>query len=410
MFHLIIVTLFFFFILYKDVKQKKNRLSISVVVVTIYCISIALSYAYINIYQLQNIAYQIRFIPFACLFCFISLLFFYPFLQFNEKTKDRILLPNQLVLDVFSYLVIFLSLISIIYFVPIDIKVLTMSNLNDARLEATGNGTNPFIKIGLVNTIASCSSSLYNIALILSFIYLSQHKNKISYILLLSSSSYIFNVLAYCGRDGVVFWLFSFIGTYILFKDYLLSRQKRVLIKISKIIMAVFIPIFLLISKDRFEGNVINSLISYAGQSYVNFCLCLDVDYPISASVSFPLIKEIFGLPIANSDNWIIGNTVSWVFGTFIKSFVLNVGIVGTIFVGILCAVIITRMLHVKRHTLRFNELFILYMYFMVISQGVFYFRQCSRGGNLFILISFMLYFLFIPLCKNSNNYLRKIS
>ena len=48
-----------------------------------------------------------------------------------------------------------------------------------------------------------------------------------------------------------------------------------------------------------------------------------------------------------------------------------------------------------KRTTFLFSSVFIYILYFEVYSQGVFYFRQYTRGGNLFILLCFLMALIF---------------
>ena len=108
-------------------------------------------------------------------------------------------------------------------------------------------------------------------------------------------------------------------------------------------------------------------------------------------------------------EGWETTYTASWVFGTFLKSLFSNFGILGTWLIAIFCAVFVTMAFHPKRKCIYFNELFIITMYFQVIFQGVFYFRQSYRGGNLYLILSVLFYFVFKHLSEKSNNKLVKL-
>ena len=85
----------------------------------------------------------------------------------------------------------------------------------------------------------------------------------------------------------------------------------------------------MLITFSRFENEVFESIISYLGQGFPNFCLAYEADAPISQGNAFPLFRTMLGLSeTVNMDMQIYaleqGGTLSYVFGTFLKSFLLS--------------------------------------------------------------------------------------
>ncbi len=383
-------------------RRKKSFILPSVFVLGLYFISVLLSYPHVIVNE-ELLSLDPKYFEASIVFLSLLLLYLLPFTNIREDKVKSIVLPNAKTLYVFSVAIIFLSLFSIIFFTPTVIDVFSVENLGDARILMTQEG--PFVEVSIWNTIASVSASLYTIALILFFIYRAKGTNKKMSILLLASSfSYVFNVFAYVGRDGVVFWIFSFIGTYWLFRNYISSKDKKTIRKYFNIFLIIAIPLFMAITFDRFSDNPLAGIISYMGQSFPNFTLAYHADYPVSGGNSFPLFKEILGLPMTESYSGEFGGTVTWVFGTFLKSFLLNFDIIGTIILGLGMGLILKLTFRKNSSVFYFHQLFIYFLYFQIFSQGVFYFRQYGRGGNLFIVLSFFFYFVFLFLKRHENN------
>ena len=157
---------------------------------------------------------------------------------------------------------------------------------------------------------------------------------------------------------------------------------------------------FMLITIRRFDDNlgVGNSIVSYLGQPFVEGTLYFGIDNPpVSPGQSFPLYYEITGQKMPEGfDRWEKGGTVSWVFGTFLKSLYQSLGnsfnlVLCCLLFGLLFLLIFRR--NIK--TLSFSKIFVYILYFQILSQGVFYFRQYTRGGNLFIVLCFFFSFFF---------------
>lgn len=405
--HFIITIIFFIVLLLIDRKKNSSNMSISKFILLIYFGSILTSVWYSNSYkEIQSDAFSYDLIPYALLFCLFVILYFWPLIRYNEYQYKTLILPDQQILTLFSIFIIVISFISIAYFLPISITVMSVADLGDARVMATNDG-NQFITPGIINTISSTASSFYNIALILAFIHIAQRGfSKISILLIISSLSYVLNVFAYAGRDGVVFWVFAFLMTYIYFKDYINDKSKKWLKYIFISASIIGIALFIAISQDRFGDDMENSFITYYGQPYINFCFYCQEGYYYTPGHDFPLFREILGLEEVPRDTWEVGNSSSWTWGTFLRSLIENLGVMWAIILGLIMSTIIGAIINVRLN--KFSSLFILFMYLQVVSQGVFYFRQSTRGGNLFIIISFVLWIVFEIFCNNSNNYIVK--
>lgn len=324
-------------------------------------------------------------------FSLLVLLFLAPFLIFNERKIKRMVLPSRAFLDFFSVVIIVLSFYAILYYAGTARSVLSSADIAAYRkMVASGE---EYSGGGIINTIASVSSSLYVFALLLFFIYVAIEGMRTRAVLLfISSFSEMFHIFTFAGRDGVVFWLFSFVFLWLMFSTYLQhvlnSKLKKILITAS-LLMAI--P-FMMITMSRFEDSsngTAYSLVSYMGQSFVIGPLYFGLDNPPVQNSGFVLINEIFHLKSEGSIGLTeIGDWKSWTFGTLVVSLhqKLN-GDWGLISFELAALVLFLVVMGRKKYSLRLNHIIIYILYFQVLSQGVFYFRHFTRGGNLFILI-----------------------
>ena len=409
MLKLIVVAIFNLFLLVKNKRRKKGWINPSTFLIGIYCIVAILGIPHVlingesNVAQYSLILSQGKYWIGSFAYILFLSLYLFPIYYFKENRTEEIIVPSISVLDVFSGILIIISLFSIFFYLPSVIKMfrsgtalrLLRINLDNTLAEYGNTG-------GTWNTIASVSSSMYPFAIMLFFIYyIFGNRPKRCVLLFISSTSNIIHVLSFVGRDGVVFWIIEFLVMYILFRNYLNKRQRRNIKKIVSIGVAFSIIPFIIISVSRFgDGNekfgTLKSILAYLGQMVPNYLLYFDIknQYYIYGT-SFPLFWEIIRKEKPISMRWIDGGTESNVFGTFIKSYNINFGVIGTIIIGMIALLLFIIIFKREKKVICFHHYFIYILYFEVLSEGLFYFRQCTRGGNLFILICLGLYFLF---------------
>lgn len=339
-------------------------------------------------------------------FSLLVLLFLTPFLIFNENKVQKMVLPSRGFLDFFSVLIILLSFYAIFFYAGAARSVLSSADIAAYRnMVASGE---EYSGGGIFNTIASVSSSLYVFALLLFFIYVSIEGIKTRAVLLfVSSFSEMFHIFTFAGRDGVVFWLFSFVFLWGMFSAYL-QREEESKLKRTFVMASLLMAIpFMMISTSRFgdsSDGTAYSLFSYMGQSFVNGPLYFGIDNPPVQNSGFVLINEIFHIKSGSIGLMQIGDWKSWTFGTLVVSLhqKLN-GYWGLISFELAALVLFLIVMGRKKYSLRLNHIFIYILYFQVLSQGVFYFRQFTRGGNLFILLCLLMAF-FLDLFANSDH------
>ena len=344
----------------------------------------------------------------SILFGIALVLYLLPLISYDETFGESFTLPSIKILDTFSSILIVLSFFSIAFFLPSVNHIFTMADLGDARNDLYA-GT-MYVEAGLSNTIASVSASLYVFAIVLFFVYLIiGNSKKRCVLLLLSSLSEIIHVLAYVGRDGVVFWIFSFVFIYLYFSPYLSSETNKKIIKNGLIGIGILMIPFMLISIGRFADSsdyddTSSALLSYLGQGPINAVLFYGIDNPpMSNGSCFPLFWEVTGITPPVSDGMVrIGEWRSWAFSTFIVDYYRTFGFWGHYIVGLFLYFLFNLIIGNKRCG-SFSSMIVYLLYFQVISEGLFYFHHYTRGGNLFIVLCFILCFVFKMLEKDSN-------
>lgn len=389
MLKILIAFLAFLMIARKNARRKRYWLTPSSFLICLYTFSILMSIFHIIVNN-ETLVLDDKYWGPSVFMTVMLLAFLYPVLLFNEASIQTIRIPNRKLLDLFSNLIIFLSIYSILYYSQ---TVITILRGDLGALRSALYAGESYVETGIWNTIASTSSSMYVFALLLFFTYLCIGASKARLTLLFFSSfSNPIHVLAFVGRDGIVFWIFAFIYLYLLFKPFLPVEASYKLKKIALIGGTFLLVPFFAITIGRFQEGpgAFNSIIDYFGQPFVNGALYFGIDDPpLSPGSAFPLFYEFTGISMPeDSGRWEMGGTVSWVFGTFLKGLYSSLnGIVGILFLCISSGLFFYSFFGKAKSQMSFSKLFIYILYFEVFAQGVFYFRQYTRGGNLFIVI-----------------------
>ena len=256
-------------------------------------------------------------------FDLILLLFLLPFRFFKESSIQRFQLPSIKFLNIFSTIIIILSFYSILFFAGSARNVLSMADLGAAR--NAHNEGEMYFEAGIMATIATVSAANYVFAIILYFIYKIIGGNKKRCVLLLISSiSRPISVLAFVGRDGIVFWIFTFVFCYAFFRKYMHEGLRKQIIRPLLLTGGALLIPFMMVSIGRFGesgGGTGSSFISYLGHAFVQAPLFFGLSQkPVSIGCIFPLFYEITGITrqITYGVSGILGEWIPWKFSTFI--------------------------------------------------------------------------------------------
>lgn len=319
------------------------------------------------------------------------ILFIAPFFLFNESSIQLLVLPSRHILKLFSSAIILLSFYAIFYYIRTAGSILASEDISELRnMMSAGE----YSESGIFNTIASVSSSFYVFAIVLFFIYIIIEGFKArAKLLLISSLSEPIHVLTFAGRDGIVFWIFSFAFFWTFFYKFLPTKSAE---KIKKTFLymgiALAIPL-MMVSISRFgrsEEGTLYQMMNYLGQSFVNGPLYFGLDDRPVSYAGFTLINQILHRSTGGDGTRVFmeyGDWRSWTFGTLVVSLYRKLGAVGLLSFGLGALLLFAKAVGKKKPQFRSNHLILYLLYFQVVGEGVFYFRQYTRGGNLFILL-----------------------
>lgn len=389
---------------------KRRGLSISFIIWIWYAIMYTSSFALVSFYDLQISKVDNSAYIYMALVLLILLL---PFYVINDKNVKILTLPSEKYLQLTITILTIGSLFSTIYYIPSALKALSVNiaDIEYMRHIIGSTGNNPFIKRSLPNTIASIFATFFMLQIVFFFITVIKD-GKIrfkSILILLSSTSYIFMVLSFLGRDCFVFWPLSFLILYVFFSRYLNSTLRKKIKVIYISILSVCVFVFAIITIGRFlyssDYDSLYPILNYMGQGPINFQDIYNKDIiPTGGSGLFSLILGDADMVISNHNEIIyyqygIQNNV---FRTIVGSLYTNFGKFGTlIFAIILCAFIILSSPKVKyRWDLSYIIIYMLYV--MIIYQGVFYYKLYDNASNLYIILSLIMAIILKKLPKQT--------
>lgn len=317
------------------------------------------------------------------------------------ETKNRRLIENVL---------IFSQIYSIAFFLPFAADSFS-GNINENRW-MLADKMDQLGSYGIFNTLASVGSHLFTASLVLAFLRFGpsekQGRNiRRGVILLVTSLSYVVYILAYVGRDGVVYWLMNVAMVFLLFRHHITASDKRALGYIISLLMMPLILAFIFITMARFvdtEGGAVAGLFDYFGSQINNFSDYFSMERPMTYGVAnFPLFAE-WGCRLLdlNCLTWTSIKTdvfnayleqgkAPWFFATYISDFSADFGVVGSLIfitlLSLLCAWLCYRP---RIHTgITLSRLLLMLFLFQVPYWGVFYFRYGITNG--FIIYNLLL-------------------
>lgn len=392
---LYIIAIAFFF------SNKKMSMSKFVV----YCYVFIVFCSFLLLFQDEKyIGLRENFFVGSAFFSFLVFIHLLPFILVRDDKIEVIKILDYKLMTAISIITISFSFLSIVYFLSVIIKVFTSPDLAMFRHMLVTDG-HPYLSPGIINTISGVAAILYCVPMLLGFLNMASNANsKIAVLLFISSLSYPFFVFAYFGRDGIIFWLMSIVSLYIMFKPFLdKSKQK----KIKWFLMTFLLlgaSVFIVITFARFGdlNNSIKSLLSYAGQQYLNFCIYFDLTITNTGGARTYTLYHDFVYDVGSTEKlkslrWELASEgheyMSWEWGTMFKDLYTDFGALQTALLVIIYSIY---------QYIMFNKLskrpdIFMCLFFIIMCQlswqGIFYFKNYSYAGNFYILLTF-----FIPL------------
>ncbi len=401
---LLYVFLFFLIVLYY-----KRYKSIAINFITLFYLFAALASIYVH-FRISNTYNSIETIGFHVIVLFLFML---PIFTFCKNEKSKVILhinPNGF--KIIATIFIGLNLFSVIYFIPIDIKILLSGNLGGLRNAQTFGGES-YGGSGFFRTIAGVAAYYYGICLILYFYSITfLHESKrFNNLLLIASTSRVFHALSYIGRDGILFWVLSFIFLFCVFYPYMNKDLSKLILKRCLVIFGFVVFVFLAISISRFKNSAISpfeSIIDYYGQGLNNFGQLYKNFHEYTGNKTiWPWLYGEKGV----SGNEAVVRAVEFelkygfksnVFFTYVGNLYRSYGSVLTIIIAMIFSVIFSSIL--KGRIFSISKLIVLFFVFQIVICNYFYYFFANRVGNLYILsLPFIIYLINSYLVKKSH-------
>ena len=380
--------LVFGFILYKAIKRK-NKVAITITSLYFLC---SFSSLFINSVNLRfhdfNSDSVFSFLIYTIIHAFFLKLTFYldPYININQ-------LPTGKIYNWLQSILIIGSVYSLIYLLPYAVNTFSLSAL-DVRTDMQLEGLQ-VLPSTIFTTIAVGFPSFYFVYCFMFFISIVK-KQKIFIILnLIGPIAFIISVLTVSGRDGVVLIFFAFILTYFLFENLINLNIKKRLKKVFILGFSIaFIPIFFITidrfsKSEEFDFNTLNKgFISYIGVQPFVFSDNIHDENPIFnyGANSFPLLTTS---EVVKNKKFYSG-----LFGTYLTAFYKISGYSSLILVSLIFYLLFFLILKVNHRYSVLSMIFFLGLFFHFMITGIFYFRLGNRGGNLFIVLTFFIFFL----------------
>ena len=305
---IVVPFIYFGFLLFYQLKKNNWRFDIASFILIIFTVSSFFSIL-IDVFNLRSIDtshYKIS--VFACI-SYISLitLCVYPFMR-NSNLKIRKIQPISngmvIILKIFAWIFFLYFFLNLFMSWESLVTVVMSDDIEQIRKQ---HGTEMADESWMASlpTAARMPFTLLNlmsgstwIFVFLAFFVMITQRMKFAYFILFILSSFngiIGNILD-AGRSAIAYWVISFIACYIIYTPYMRKEHKRVLNRLF-VIIGVFAFMFIAaVTISRFgyrdAGEVSGTqggLISYFGQTYINFCFFLD-----EFSCPFPSLQIVF--------------------------------------------------------------------------------------------------------------------
>ncbi len=394
---MIAVPFIYFSLLLLYIVKTKKTFDISAYLVCLYLVSgffsILIDTNNLRSFDTKN--YEIGIVP-TFLYCFLLTLTIWPFYRFRSEKVVSINLnkPKLFTQIVYFYFACFLLIIISSYQTVFQILNGDLGELRvalskgDADLDITA-GSGVFKPFFMVANIFGGFSIIMLLFYFYSICFLNRTKWFNTMILVSSMSIIIIGILG-IDRSKTVYWIITYGLMLILFWHYMAKKQRRKIFKVSGAVIGLALSYILAITLSRFgerDSGAEGGIISYAGQSFINFCFFFDkVDYrEFSLQRIFPLFYKLFvdngieGSSDLNADISLKTGKSIAVFATFIGDIMVASGKLAIIAYCFIYSLIARKLINYRRKSeLYFHQILVLVCLITVPLFGTFVYFYAS--------------------------------
>lgn len=274
---------------------------------------------------------------------------------------------------------------AVIYQAPYAVSAFAMG-ADQVRSALNVHGES-LLPTSFATTLAVGISSFYLVYLFLFFIALANGLSRVLTLsMLVGSLSYVVSSYTFGARDGVVFFLLALAFAYSIFRSLLSQATKRRLRILASVVVLATIGSLVQFTVDRFgdagSSGLASGTVGYIGQQPYVFVETVESQhYFYGLSLRFPTIAELFG----TSTNVIRSETFEWSFGTFLKDYYSMFGWPSLVGLSLFGALVFGAVVVMRKKFPPVTLLLLVALYFQLMTSGIFYFRQGTEGGNLYL-------------------------
>lgn len=212
--------------------------------------------------------------------------------------------------------------------------------------------------------------------IILFYFYLTKRDTsklmKVSILLAIIVPNFLW-ALRFVSRSQLVSLFISFLFCYIIFKESINKKTRRIINIALVSFTSLLIVFFIIITLGRFSDDSSKALLYYIGHPSLvyNGSAVTPSHGNMGGQIYFDWFYEKFGLKTLGEADDVIGTTADSAFKTFLGTRYIDFGPIGTIIYGCILCIIILSLL--KRKRIGIAELYIYLFYAEWIFIGAFY-------------------------------------
>lgn len=274
----------FFFILFLYAKKRNGFMNTGTILPLLYCIIsigailIDAVDAYGHICPKVDIRSESAF-----LYCGLLFITMIPFVNNSENKIQKVqILKKTFFIDiiVYFYFALFIVLIALIY--NDIIRNLTMLAINDNMKADIAYGNVEYTtltgwKFNIAQKLRWLSAGSMNVIFIFFYSVCFLKKKKMFYVAaIVGSLSVCISSLLTLDRSKFMYWMLTFILNFVFFYRYMGKNVKKRLMAVGGTVASAILIYVAIINIMRFTDSTDNGanyhLLSYMGQSYLNFC------------------------------------------------------------------------------------------------------------------------------------------
>ena len=394
-----IIAVLIYFVLLIIYAVNKQYWGVSIFMIALYLFSLLFSTILVS-NKYNNVTPGL--VP-SIIYCLALTLLFSPFFIKRPIIKAPTEKEENLMVKIFSSISVFFVISDIVIFPAIALAY--AAGANDIR---SGNAI-VFSSVltgyrSLIYFIISGFFGLSYLLIVIFFYSLAFIKKRVGFKVLLLTASLTAPYIGLLdgGRTNMVYWILMVIASFIIFKPYFKKEVKYKTYVLLSIPLAVLVSLFMVASIDRFEyreGGTEGGLITYAGQSFVNFCDFYDnFDSPMySLQRILPRLSSFFYGPfdLDQYRNIVMARSHMdiGIFYTLLGDLLVDVGLIGMflyiiIYKGVCKSV-------VNKKYIGLPDIILLSLFLQIPIHGVFYYSLWSIKASNAIILTVLLCLFF---------------